>query len=121
MTDHDQQQPDGDEPVSWAEHAEGLEGAQLALALVRAYLTDDEGAELAAVTAPLEEQLAAGDYGQVANMETHLVRLVIQFGQGVHGPYLDAVLGQMQRDLADHIADYRPDDQATDPASEDGP
>ena len=44
------------EPPSWAEHAEDLEGAQLALAMVRGYLSDDE-ADLDAVIAQVEEFL----------------------------------------------------------------
>ena len=31
------------------------------------------------------------------------------FGQQVHGRYLDAVLGVMQREVADHVAGYDPE------------
>jgi|SRR4051794_8263179 hypothetical protein len=107
MTDDD---PEDDRP-SWDEHAEDLEGAQLALAMTRAYLdrspTGDES--LSVITSRIEEQLEAGDFSTAVSLEGQLVLLVIEFGRKVHGRYLDAVLAEMQRELADHVARYNPD------------
>ena len=108
MTDDDA--ADGDRP-NWDEHAEDLEGAQLALAMTRAYLdmgpNGDES--LSAITSRIEEQLEAGDFSTAVSLEGQLVLLVIEFGRKVHGRYLDSVLAQMQRELADHVARYDPD------------
>jgi hypothetical protein len=102
--------PDDDTPPTWAEHAADLEGAQMALSIVRAYLSPNDE-DLTAITSRIEEQLDAGDFHDVGAMDAHLVELVLMFGRRVHGRYLDAVLAAMQADLGLHIARYNPDDR----------
>src|SRR5688572_28340703 len=102
--------PDDFTPPTWDEHAEDLEDAQLALAIVRAYLSPN-AEDLTAITSQLEGQLEAGEFSGVGSMDSRLVELVLMFGRQVHGRYLDAVLAAMQADLAAHVARYTPDDR----------
>lgn len=99
---------DEDAP-SWAEHADELEYDQLALAMMRGYLSDDE-ADLNAVIERMYELIDKTtqdpEFGGLAMFEAALVKFALMFGRELFGDQLDEQLAGMQRDLAAHIAGY---------------
>src|SRR4051794_29954280 len=104
-----------DEPSpSWDEHADELHGQQLALMMLRALLNPDESALDTAIDA-LHERIRhaaeTDDYGPLESYQAAQAKLAIDFGRAHYGRWLDAVLERMQRELADHIAAYEPDDR----------
>jgi hypothetical protein len=100
-----------DDVVSWEEHAAGLEGEMLALALMRAYLSEDQedlevvldrAYELVLAVAEDEEDTRLGAF------ESALAARALRWGYELFGDRLDEVLEQMQRDLAAHVANFEP-------------
>lgn len=101
--------------LSWVEHADGLEGEQLALALMRAHLSPDED-ELEVVLGRVRELIAecGGDPDRadgLGALDSALVSIAVRFGVLAFGDLegVGAALAQMQRDVAEHVANYEPE------------
>lgn len=98
-----------DDVMSWAEHADELEMDQLALALMRAYISEDES-DLDAVTGRLgellDETIADPETGRLGDFEAALVQTALLLAHRAFGDGLDGVLAEMQEDLREHVTKF---------------